>query len=253
VTSEPPPDRAPGQGEILPSNVGLAAETEPPKRRAVFPFAVLLAVLLAFVLGAGVALLWSSSRPGSQQAASAAPTTAIPPSTATLVPTLSAGRRPASAAASASLAAVNGISCDALESTMFHIHVHLAIFFDGREQLIPYGVGVARPWQVSDSSRGPFVDDGLCFYWIHTHTADGIVHVESPVRRRFTLGDFFAIWQESLSATQVGPVQGTVIAYVNGKRDDTDPADIPLTPHARIQLDVGQDVPPYPFDFPPGD
>jgi hypothetical protein len=44
-----------------------------------------------------------------------------------------------------------------------------------------------------------------------------------------------------------------VIAYVNGQRDDTDPAAIALLPHARIQLNVGQDVPPYMFDFPPGD
>jgi hypothetical protein len=97
------------------------------------------------------------------------------------------------------------------------------------------------------------VDDGACFYWIHTHTDDGILHIESPIRRRFTLGDFFAIWQVPLSATQIGPAHGTVIAYVNGQRTDTDPGDIVLTAHERIQLDVGQDVAPYVFDFPPGD
>ena len=148
---------------------------------------------------------------------------------------------------------VNGISCDALESTIFHIHVHLAIFVDGQEQLVPLGVGIGQPWQVEDSAEGPFVTDGSCFYWIHTHTGDGVVHIESPARRRFTLGDFFAIWQLPLSASQVGPVQGQVMAYVNGQRDPTNPPDIPLLPHARIQLDIGGDVPPNQFDFPPGD
>src|SRR5262249_41896824 len=148
---------------------------------------------------------------------------------------------------------VNGISCDALESTVVHIHVHLAIFVSGDEVQIPLGVGIGQPWQVSDSSEGPFVNDGTCFYWIHTHTEDGIIHIESPVRRRFTLGDFFAIWQQPLSGNQVGPAQGPVIVYVNGQRSSIDPPEIPLLPHARIQLDVDTDVPPYQFDFPDGD
>jgi hypothetical protein len=226
-----PPERTPDGGGILPSNVGVATEREPARHNvAGFPFGVVLAVLIAFVLGAAVVLLfWSSPGRSAPQSAGSAPTPGAP------------------------LPTVNGFTCDALESTLFHIHVHLAIFFDGQEQLIPFGVGVGQPWVVTDSSRGPFVRDGSCFYWLHTHTADGVVHIESPVRRRFTLGDFFAIWQEPLSATQVGPATGPVIVYVNGTRDLTDPAEITLTSHARIQLDVGQDVPPYPFDFAPGD
>jgi hypothetical protein len=151
------------------------------------------------------------------------------------------------------MADINAISCDALESTVVHVHVHLAIFLDGEEQQIPFGVGIGQPWQVSNGGQGPFVTDGACFYWIHTHTDDGVIHIESPVRRRFTLGDFFAIWQVPLSTNQVGPAQGQVITYVNGQAASTDPADIPLLPHTRIQLDVGTDVPPYQFEFRPGD
>jgi hypothetical protein len=244
----------PVKGGILPSNVDSAdGDSAPaPKAGSRFPLAIVLVVLLAFVLGAAAALVWTSSRSGPQSAASGPPTTAARP-TATLAPTVSTNRRGPASAVAGALPPVNGISCDALESTVFHIHVHLAVFFNGDEQLIPFGVGVGQPWQVSDSAQGPFVQDGACFYWIHTHTDDGVVHIESPVRRRFTLGDFFAIWQETLSATQVGPAQGAVIVYVNGMRSDGDPADILLTAYARIQLDVGQDVPPYAFDFPPGD
>jgi hypothetical protein len=237
-----PPERTHDGGGILPSNVSAATESEPARNNgARLPFAVLLAVLIAFVLGAGVVLLfWSSPGRSAPQSTGSAPTPAP-------------NRLTTASSPGAPLPTVNGITCDALESTLFHIHVHLAIFFDGQEQLIPFGVGVGQPWVVTDSSRGPFVRDGSCFYWLHTHTADGVVHIESPVRRRFTLGDFFAIWQEPLSATQVGPATGPVIVYVNGARDATDPAEITLTSHARIQLDVGQDVPPYPFDFAPGD
>jgi hypothetical protein len=200
-----------------------------------------LIVLLAFVLGAAVALLWTAGRPE----AIARPTAAAG--------AIGAPSKRTGPANTGPQADVNGISCDALESTLYHIHVHLAIFFDADEQQVPFGVGVGQPWQVADSPAGPFVIDGACFYWIHTHTEDGIVHIESPIRRRFTLGDFFAIWQEPLSPSQVGPAQGSVIAYVNGMRTDGDPADIPLTQHAQIQLDVGQDIPPYAFEFPPGD
>jgi hypothetical protein len=115
------------------------------------------------------------------------------------------------------------------------------------------GIGIGQPWQVTNSAEGPFVADGGCFYWIHTHTEDGIVHIESPIRRRFTLGDFFAIWQLPLSANQVGPAQGPVTLYVNGEKSSANPSDVPLLPHERVQLDVGDDVPPYQFDFPPGD
>jgi hypothetical protein len=238
---------------ILPSNVGPTQESAPPPKRAGFPVALLL-LPLGIVVGAAAVLLLTSNRPvpPQPQAAGATPAATSRPGGQSLVPTVAVtARKPA--AATGPLAPVNGISCDALESTIFHIHIHLAVFINGQEVQIPFGIGIGQPWQVSDSSVGPFVEDGSCFYWMHTHTEDGVIHIESPIRRTFTLGDFFAIWQEPLSAQQVGPGTGDVIVYVNGQRDSTNPADIRLTSHQRIQLDVGADVPPYSFDFRPGD
>jgi hypothetical protein len=234
---------APGggpRGEILRSNVDDARGEEPaPKSRpAVAPF--VLGFVLVFVLGVAAALLVMSAQSRPQQATAAAAQRIAP----TAVP---------AASISGGLPDINGISCDALEGTVAHVHVHLAIFVNGQEQPIPYGIGIGQPWSLSDSDEGPFVDDGSCFYWIHTHTQDGIIHIESPIRRRFTLADFFAIWQMPLSDSQVGPAQGQVITYVNGQRSTLAPQDVPLLSHARIQLDVGDDVPPYPFDFPDGD
>jgi hypothetical protein len=208
-------------------------------------------LLVALVVVAGAAaFLWVSSLASPQQRSDVvvAPTQR-PIATQTPVP----GTSPLASVPSGPMTPVNGISCDALESTLVHIHVHLAIFIDGEEHPVPYGVGIGRPWQVSDSTQGPFIEDGSCFYWVHTHSGNGVVHIESPVRRTFTLGDFFAIWRQPLSTTQVGPAQGEVITYVNGMRSDINPPDIRLTAHQRIQLDVGVDVPPYPFEFPPGD
>ena len=245
---------------ILPSNVDTLETAEAtqrkPRRNLVVP---ILCLLVAAGLGALVMLLFTSSQtppprpvaqPTSAPAASSAPTPVSQQPPAQNQPQAQAQRQPRALSAPMP---INGISCDALESTIFHIHVHLAVFFDQDEQLIPFGVGIGEPWEVENSPAGPFVVDGLCFYWIHTHTEDGVVHIESPVRRTFTLGDFFAIWEQPLSATQVGPKQGQVIAYVNGDKVTTNPEDIPLVQHAQIQLDVGADVPPYVFDFPPGD
>ena len=66
--------------------------------------------------------------------------------------------------------------------------------------------------------------DGSCLYWLHSHTPDGVIHMESPVSRTFTLGNYFDIWGQPLSATQVGPAKGTVTAFVDGKKFTGDPA-----------------------------
>jgi hypothetical protein len=240
---------APGgeqKSEVLKSNVDELHAEPPTGRRGPALLPIILGVLLVFLLGAGAALLLVSSQTRSQPTAAARPTN-------TLVPGVGVPRGSGTAASAGVLPDINGISCDALESTVVHIHAHLAIFVNGQEEQVPLGVGIGQPWQVSDSDEGPFVDDGSCFYWIHTHTEDGIVHIESPIRRRFTLGDFFAIWQMPLNENQVGPAQGPVITYVNGQRSSSAPQDVPLLPHERIQLDIGGDVPPYQFDFPDGD
>src|SRR3954453_16657840 len=124
----------------------------------------------------------------------------------------------ASAEGEASGSPVAGIQCQTQEQAIFHIHAHLAVYVDGRARLVPEGIGIAPPRNVAQSTGGPFVTGGSCFYWLHSHTRDGIIHIESPVQRVYTLGDYFDIWNQPLSATQVGPAKGPVTAYVNGRR-----------------------------------
>jgi len=145
---------------------------------------------------------------------------------------------------------IDGVQCQTSEQVAYHIHAHLAIFVDGQPQTVPYGIGIPNP-QVDNSSGEPFVGGGSCFYWLHTHTTDGVIHIESPDQRQYTLGNVFDIWGQALSATQVASNKGAVTAYVNGQRYSGDPRQIPLTPHAVIQLNVGTDVAPKPYTFPP--
>jgi hypothetical protein len=147
---------------------------------------------------------------------------------------------------------VDGIQCQASEQILFHIHAHLTVYVNGSARRVPYGIGIPDA-QVSSTPAGPYVGAGSCFYWLHTHAADGIIHIESPVVRRYTLGDFFDIWGQKLSPTRVGPATGLVNALYDGRLFRGDPRNIPLTKHAQIQLDVGRPlVAPATIRFPPG-
>jgi len=145
-------------------------------------------------------------------------------------------------------ATVDGIACQTSEQVAYHLHAHLAIYASGARRVVPAGIGIPGPQQVVDG----FVAGGKCLYWLHTHDATGVVHIESPVRRVYTLGQFFDVWGRPLSDTQVGGATGHVTAFVNCKRFADDPRSIKLIPHAVIQLDVGKIVPPQPFAFPAG-
>ena len=134
---------------------------------------------------------------------------------------------------------VDGISCESSEQVAFHIHTRLTVFVNGKSRTVPYGIGIADP-QLQPGLGVPFVAGGACFSWLHTHAADGIIHIESPRQRSFTIGNFFDIWGQPLSRTQVGPAKGKVTAFYNGKVWLGDPRDIPLGSHTQIQLQVGQ-------------
>jgi hypothetical protein len=149
---------------------------------------------------------------------------------------------------------IAGIPCQRAEKIAFHIHAHLTIFVQGKAKVIPFGIGIGPPLAgLPANEGGPFVESGSCFMWLHTHTTDGIIHMEAPKLTSFTLGQFFAIWGEPLSKTRVGPARGRVIAFYNGKVWTGNPASIPLSSELQIQLDVGRPVvAPVHIKFPKG-
>jgi len=147
---------------------------------------------------------------------------------------------------------VNGVSAQTNEQLKYHIHSHLAIYVNGKQKAVPAGIGIVKPWTTEPLNGGIFVDGGKQLYYLHTHDATGVLHVESPTSNTYTLGQIFAEWHQPLSTSEVGPATGTVIAYVNGQKYTGDPSNIPLTAHAVIQLDVGTDVSPVPFTFASG-
>ncbi len=81
---------------------------------------------------------------------------------------------------------------------------------------------------------------------MHTHDDDGIIHIEAPVNRTFTLGQFFDIWDRELNHRQADGVRAragrALRATVNGTAWTRDPRAIPLRDHEEIVIQSG---PPY--------
>jgi hypothetical protein len=147
---------------------------------------------------------------------------------------------------------IDGIRCQRAEQVLFHIHAHLTVFVNGAPRRIPYGIGIPAA-RVTPTAAGPYVAAGSCFYWLHTHAADGMIHIESPFQRTYTLGNFFDVWEMRLGFNEVGPAAGPVTALYNGQVFVGNPRDIPLTKHAQIQLEVGRPlVAPVRISFPAG-
>jgi hypothetical protein len=142
---------------------------------------------------------------------------------------------------------IDGIQCAAQEYAVLHIHTQLSMFVNGKQIQVPKFIGAAPTAQ------------GGCLYWIHTHNADGIIHVEAPQIEApgggdYKLGTFFDIWGQPLTRDNVAGIKGPVTAFVNGAKYDGDLREIPLKSHQRVVLEMGTPVVPAPnYVLPPGD
>jgi hypothetical protein len=124
---------------------------------------------------------------------------------------------------------ISGIECER-ERQEYHVHPRLRIYIEGQQVAIPANIGIK---------------EGECFYWLHTHAdADqGVIHVEAPEQAVYTLGQFFAIWGQPLSSTQLldrtTDATHSIRATVNGTPLEGDPAQIELVDNAQIVLEFG--------------
>ncbi len=139
---------------------------------------------------------------------------------------------------------VDGIQCAPVERLTYHIHAHLQVYVGGGPRSLPGAIGLVAPLAEA-TPVGPFYAARQCYYWLHTHASDGVIHIESPKPSIYTLGDFFDEWRQPLGPDQVAGARGKVTALVDGQRWTQSPRRIPLLPHAVIQLDVGTPVVPF--------
>ncbi len=82
-------------------------------------------------------------------------------------------------------------TCMQHEKIVRHDHARLTVTILGSPYPIPANIGI-----ISSS----------CMRLLHTHDATGTIHIESPVPtevRELTLGEFFLVWGQPFSSTQI--------------------------------------------------
>jgi hypothetical protein len=92
----------------------------------------------------------------------------------------------------------------------YHAHAALQVYVDGQQVPVPASIG---------AEVGP--SGGSRFPSLHTHEANGVIHIESSERYPFTLGQLFTIWGLKFTDTQLGGYvagNGNMLSvYANGK------------------------------------
>ena len=134
------------------------------------------------------------------------------------------GKTPAS-----DISAMNHTNIEAI-----HIHPHLSIVSDGKPMTVPQNIGISSSLH-KDHSLDKYVGSSMQgMAPLHTHTADGIIHVESGVKRNYTLGEFLDIWgnKEFISSNKI------IKMSIDGKPIDTGFRDHILRDGEKIKLEV---------------
>lgn len=126
--------------------------------------------------------------------------------------------------------------------------VHIEVFAADRVVLIPAGIGT-RPPLVRSEGR---IAGARCYGALVTRDPTGVVLVRANTK--LTVAALFRSWGQPLTSTRLGPFEGGhVSVFVDGRRWHGAPANVALTPHAEIVLEIGPHVPPHTsFTFPPG-
>lgn len=138
----------------------------------------------------------------------------------------------------------DGMECYATEQTQQHIHAYLAIYANGQPVTVPAGTGIPQ--------------SANCIYPLHVHDGEeNIIHIEAPNTDTYTLGAFFDIWGEALSANQVMDYKADAshplvfeVFDANGKmtKVTSNPLDIALKEHETVVILYNSpNVTPQPF------
>jgi hypothetical protein len=79
-----------------------------------------------------------------------------------------------------------------MSSMVLHIHPHLNITLNGQPFTVPALIGIDQSLWKNHSLDQYQGMQGMSP--LHTHDASGTIHVESSVKRNYTLGEFLNIW-----------------------------------------------------------
>ncbi len=147
---------------------------------------------------------------------------------------------------------VGAVTCDPVEHVdNYHIHYYVGLIVDGRQIAIPDAIGMMNP----GLEQNGYISSAKCYYWIHTHDASGMMHIEDPRNlppsaQVFKFGEAMQIWGVTASATNFGHYNGPVHVFVGNvplKQTTVSKyaaftkglAEVPLRSHTAIWIEVG--------------
>ncbi|MBA3750930.1 MAG: hypothetical protein H0X03_08605 [Nitrosopumilus sp.] len=127
---------------------------------------------------------------------------------------------------------IEGLQCDKVEHLVFHNHTKIIMKIQNVTQDIPGNIGIVQ---------------NNCIFWLHTHDNSGIIHVESPIRQTYTLGQFLDIWEEfdnssfvkNLSSISSNDILNILIDDVAIDPSSIDFRKIILKDNSIISVDIG--------------
>lgn len=112
--------------------------------------------------------------------------------------------------------AVDKIPCSPTEYLSdYHIHMYLGIVDHGKQIAVPDAIGLKNP----GPEQNGYISTAGCFYYIHTHDASGMIHLEDPATLPpsavvYKLKNVLAVWGMKYSGTGFGPFKGTLHVFV---------------------------------------
>jgi hypothetical protein len=121
---------------------------------------------------------------------------------------------------------IDGIDCAAASSVTYHVHSLVSLYKDGVRVGLPQEIGL----------RG-------CTYEMHTHDRTGIVHMEAPAAKPFTLGQFFSVWGKDISKANVAGLANPRYYLIQNQKITPytgDPRAILFSRHLEILIIVGK-------------
>jgi hypothetical protein len=123
---------------------------------------------------------------------------------------------------------IDNVNCASTVS--YHIHTLLTIYRDGTRLALPDNVG-----------------RGGCTHELHTHDGSGVIHNETSAPKKFMLSQFFSLWRQPFTSTNVAGLTGPFRYYLieNGKltRYTGDPMALELTAYREIVILTGANPP----------
>ncbi|MGY5080911.1 hypothetical protein ACWIGX_28100 [Streptomyces nigrescens] len=196
------------------------------RRRRVLIILAVSVVVLAVVVGITLAVVSSGGGPSRSQPPAEAGIPSTPAKTASGRTTPPPWEAPGDPSARVNAA---GLPMLGAEGNVEHIHAHLDVLVDGNPVSVPADIGIDQQAQKISP--------------LHTHDARGVIHIESPVKATFSLGQFMTEWDVALTQNSIGGLKAgsgkEFHAYVNGKEVSGNPAAVEFRAHDEIALVYG--------------